>query len=59
MARSLEQRIADLERTITEFFTGRSNKSSARKTGKAKKSAGRSAKKAKTSRKTSKRKSAR
>ena len=56
MARSLEQRIADLERTVMEFFTGRSKKSSGRK---AKKSAGRSAKKAKASRKTSKRKSAR
>jgi len=56
MARSLEQRIADLEKTVMDFFTGGSQKKAARKSRKT--SSGRSAAKAKA-RKTSKRKSAR
>lgn len=52
MARSLEQRIADLEKTIMEFFTGRSKKTTARKTGK--KAPARSAKKVSKARKTGK-----
>jgi len=56
MARSLKQRIADLEKTVMDFFTGGSQKKAARKSRKT--SSGRSAAKAKA-RKTSKRKSAR
>lgn len=60
MARTIEQRLADLEKTVVEFFTGRSKKTSTRKGGKKTgKPAKRSAKKAKKPRKTSKRKSAR
>jgi len=59
MARSLEQRLADLEKTVLEFFTGRSKKkTSARKSSKAKKPTSRPAKKTKSA-KTSKRKAAR